>query len=87
MKRIYKTEIGASGVSLQFKHKNIPIWFDFYINGDGEVEGDWNAYMFSLHDSKDLTQRKFQNDSKNYEACLFVGLAHIKLKKLLCSPT
>jgi hypothetical protein len=82
-KRIYKIEVDNDGYSVMFKHKGLPIWFDFWqskdenLDEDDRWQGDWNMYIFDLYNSNDLIIRKFQNNPDNFTNCFSNGLDYV----------
>ncbi len=53
-------------------NETLQVWFDFWVT-DGELNGDWNQYMFHLNDSNDLEAQEFQSNAENFTTCFELG--------------
>lgn len=41
-------------------------WFDLWFDHSGDINGDWNQYIFSLTNEDDLKRKHVQENTNNY---------------------
>jgi hypothetical protein len=59
--KIIKVEKSENGNSYQIDFgDNMVLWFDLYKDADGELTGDWNKYIFGVHNEQDQKEKAFQ---------------------------
>lgn len=58
------THIDNSG-GVCIEHKGINIWVDVWEDKHGNIECDWNQYIFMLNNSIDLEIKAFQENIDN----------------------
>lgn len=69
MPKILKIEYSAdskdqASVQIQFT-PTIKLWFDVWLDDDGEFTGDWNKYIFTLDNEQDMKEKAFQDASND----------------------
>ena len=52
--------------SVLIQDKKIKAWIDVWIE-DGDVQCDWNQYIFDTTDSKDMNLNKWQENVDNFD--------------------
>lgn len=67
----YKKPLSAS-VLLKDKNSNFKCWFDIWEDLE-ELTGDWNKYIFNLHNEDDLLTKYIQEDCNAFENAFFTS--------------
>ena len=67
-------EADCNGVSVRVKDKKsgMQFWLDFWLN-NGELDWDWNQYIFTLTDDDDLIRKALQENSAFAESAWSVA--------------
>lgn len=66
--KIINVEKNANGNSYQIDFGNgMVLWFDTWRDDDGDLNGDWNKYIFHTNNEQDMKEKAFQ-DTHNDDA-------------------
>ncbi len=56
-----KTNVTENSYSVQIQFNDeITLWFDVWMDEDGEIDGDWNKYIFHTDNEQDMKKKAFQ---------------------------
>lgn len=57
-----KHETGEQSTSYKIDFDgDMALWFDTWLDDDGEITGDWNKYIFTVGNEKDNKIKAFQD--------------------------
>lgn len=54
--------------------KGFNVWVDVYEDG-GEIQADWNKYIFFLDNPEDVRIRDFQDDCENFDLATSIAIS------------
>lgn len=69
----------TEGFSVYVAYNGGTAWIDVWVTASGDVNTDWNKYIFFLTDPADEAQRLFQQDPDNYEAMTSAAVNHLEI--------
>ena len=64
------------GLSICIIKGKLTIWFDLWLDGVGELQGDWNKYIFFNGEDDEI--KKFQESSDNFEECFSLAEKYVE---------
>lgn len=62
-------------VRLTDSDAGLHVWIDVCV--DGDIDVDWNMFMFDLTSRRDVWRRDFQNDTRAFEFCTDAAVDHL----------
>ena len=67
--------IDKDGISVLVRDtvNNVGFWFDIYPSKEGDLEGDWNQYIFNNTITEDLVREALQENGRFFEAVFEVA--------------
>lgn len=68
-------KIDESGaVLIQDEISKLNFWVDIWPNSEGELQCDWNQYIFDTSNSEDILRNKIQSEATIAEECFSLAL-------------
>lgn len=84
---VVKHEVTAFGISVLVNtskgKKAMGFWIDFWVNEDGEMDYDWNQYIFSLLNDNDCMRKEMQDNIDFWVSMTSAAIDYIWANKLL----
>ena len=72
----------SNAVLVEDLNSSFKAWIDVWII-NGDVQADWNQYIFHLNDPADVLQRDIQDDSWAFELCTSAAIDYLEDKNIL----
>lgn len=79
MKAIRHDELS---VFIEDKKKGVNFWFDVWLE-DGEINCDWNKYIFFKDCDDDMELQKYQENCDNFEMAYNTAVEYLENKNLI----
>ena len=84
---VIKHEVDANGVCVLVNTSKgkmaMGFWIDFWIDKHGDLNSDWNQYIFSLIDENDCMRKEMQENPDFCELMTSSALSYIEQNNLL----
>jgi hypothetical protein len=73
-------KIDKSGNVLIDTKKGFNVWVEVWDNG-GDLEADWNQYIFHLDNKEDIEIKAFQEDADNFDTATSIAISFYEKHK------